>query len=298
MKVLVTGATGYLGSNIVRRLLTDGHEVAAFKRPESSLSRVLEVHNDISWYYSDEPDLSKPFKRHDGFDAIIHTATCYGRNGESSATVFDANVAFPVRLLDIATHYNTATFLSTDTYFNTDIICSSYLSFYALSKKQFAEWGKMVSSQRGIRFVNIKLEHIYGPNDDPCKFTTHIIHQCLKNVPSIALTQGAQLRDFIYIDDAVCAYNMMLQKHTSLPGGYQNVGLGSGTAISIREFVELVHTLCNSTSKLDFGALPYRENEIMQSIADISFLLLLGWKPSMTLDSRLSTTIEAEKKLI
>lgn len=292
MKVLVTGATGYLGSHLVRRLLSDGHEVAAFKRPESSLSRLLDVAGDIAWYYSDEPDLSEPFKRHDGFDAILHTATCYGRNGESPATIFAANTSFPVRLLDAATFYNT------DTYFNTDTVLYPYLNLYALSKKQFTEWGEMVSGQCSIRFVNIRLEHIYGPHDDPSKFTTHIIRQCLKNVPALALTLGEQLRDFIYIDDTVGAYSQLLEKQLSLPGKYVNVDLGSGCAVTVREFVEMVHSRCNSTTKLDFGAIPYRKHEIMQSTADISFLLQLGWKPNITLEAGLAQTTEAEKNLI
>lgn len=292
MKVLVAGATGYLGSHLARRLLLDGHEVAAFRRRRSIFSRVLDVVDDIAWYYSEEPDLSEPFKHHDGFDAIINTATCYGRNGESSATIFDANTTFPVRLLDAASYFNT------DTFFNTDTILYPYLNLYALSKKQFAEWGAYVSGKCGTRFVNIKLEHIYGSHDDSSKFTTHIIHQCLKNVPAIALTLGEQQRDFIYIDDTVSGYIQMLEKQTSLPGGYVNVGLGSGDAVTVREFVELVHRCCSSITKLDFGAIPYREHEIMQSAADISFLLQLGWKPKITLEAGLAITIEAEKNLI
>lgn len=292
MKVLVTGATGYLGSNLVRRLLADGHEIAAFKRRGSSLTRVLDVVSDMDWYYVDEPDLSVPFKRHAGFDAVVHMATCYGRNGESSATIFDANAAFPARLLDAATSFNTATF------FNTDTILSPCLNLYALSKKQFSDWGKMVISSRDTRFVNIRLEHIYGPLDDPTKFTTNIIRQCLKNVSTIALTPGEQLRDFIYIDDTVDAYSRLLDKQSFLPAGYVEIGLGSGVAITIREFVELVQTLCNSNSHLNFTALPYREHEIMQSAADISLLLRLGWEPHNTLETGLEKTIEAEKNLI
>lgn len=296
MKVLLTGASGYLGSNLVRRLLTDGYEVAAFKRRESNLSRLKGIVNDIAWYYADQTDLSAPFKRHDGFDAVVHTATCYGRNGESPGTIFAANVAFPVRLLDTAIYFNTDTFFNTDTYFNTDTILSTYLNLYSFSKKQFAEWGKMVSGQCSVRFINIRLEHIYGPLDDPSKFTTYIIHQCLENVPAIALTPGEQMRDFIYINDVIDAYSLMLKKQPHLPIGYLNVGLGSGGSVTIRRFVELVHRFCGSKTKLNFGAIPYRDNEIMASTADLSFLSQLGWKQNTNLEAGLIQTIEVSKK--
>jgi nucleoside-diphosphate-sugar epimerase len=274
--------------------VSDGHEVAAFKRNGSGLFRLVDIAGDIAWYDADSLDLTEPFKLHEGFDAVIHTATCYGRHGESSATIFNANAAFPARLLDASVYFDTGTFFNTDTYFNTDTILNPYLSLYALSKKQFAEWGKMVAVQGKTCFVNIRLEHIYGPQDDPSKFTTHIVRQCLNNIPTVALTAGDQLRDFIFIDDAVDAYSVLLEKQHILHGGDLQIGLGSGTAVTIKEFVETVHAACNSTSKLAFGALPYREHEIMQSVADISHLNQLGWKIKTKLEEGIKRLIEAE----
>jgi CDP-paratose synthetase len=295
MKYLVTGATGYLGSHLVLRLLSEGNEVAAFKRHKSNLSRLQECISYIDWYNADETDITAPFKRHSRFDAVIHTATCYGRNGESAATVFEANTAFPVRLLDAAIFFDTETFFNTDTYFNTNNILSPYLKLYTLSKKYFAEWGKVLTDQSKTRFVNLRMEHIYGPLDDSSKFTTHIVRQCLANVPNIALTLGEQLRDFIYIDDAVSAYCLLLEKHQLLPGGYVNVGLGSGTTISLREFVENVYIQCNSTSKLEFGIIPYRDYEIMESVADVTVLNSLGWSPFYNIQSGIQKFILVEK---
>jgi len=144
-----------------------------------------------------------------------------------------------------------------------------------------------------IQFVNIKLEHMHGPDDDSSKFTTWIVQSCLKNIVKIELTPGEQKRDFIYIDDVVDAYKLLLKKSRQLDIGFQEFDIGSGKAVSIREFVETVKRLTGADTELAFGAKPYRENEIMHSEADITKLLALGWKPKCDLIKGLKKTIEA-----
>ncbi len=77
-------------------------------------------------------------------------------------------------------------------------------------RKIFVEWLKYFSDR--IKVVNLKLEHMYGPKDDDSKFVTWITNQMLNNISSIDLTEGTQKRDFIYIDDVVDAYMLMLEK--------------------------------------------------------------------------------------
>jgi CDP-paratose synthetase len=295
MKVLLTGATGFLGSKLLRQLCMEGHEVAALKRQSSGLERVREFRHDAAWYNVDEIDLALPFQRHGRFDAVIHTATCYGRNNEPLSLILASNTTFPLCLLEKAAFFNTGTFFNTDSYFNSDTIRLLYLKKYALTKKYFTECGRLMAEAGVIRFANIRLEHMYGAGDGPDKFTMHIIRQCLQNVSEIPLTGGEQQRDFIYIDDVVDAYMLLLKKQAALKAGFIEVGLGSGCAVAIRTFVERVHRLCYSTSHLDFGALPYRQHEIMASAADISLLMSLGWQPRFSLEAGLGKVVEEER---
>jgi nucleoside-diphosphate-sugar epimerase len=71
--------------------------------------------------------------------------------------------------------------------------------------------------------------------------------------------------------------------------------LGTGQAVRIRDFVKLAHRLSQSRTELKFGALPYREGEIMESAADIGALERLGWRPAFTLEQGLLNTIAQEK---
>lgn len=289
-KVLLTGVTGFLGSHLAKSLLTAGFNVLALKRKSSSLCRVESIASDIEFIDIESLDSESLFRDFGKIDVIIHTATCYGRHNESVSEIFSANTEFPLRLLDAGSRAGVELFLNTDT------ILDKYLNLYALSKNQLLQWGKFFSKQENIRFVNIRLEHFYGPDDDPTKFSAHVINNCLHNVPELKLTAGEQKRDFIYIDDVVSAYMILLEEMGRSDCTFVEFDVGSGQSISIREFVETAHRLTASCTYLAFGAIPYREGEVMHSEADISGLTALGWQCLNNIESGLAKVIEQERK--
>ena len=134
---------------------------------------------------------------------------------------------------------------------------------------------------------------MYGPGDNPSKFTTRVLHACQRNEPELYLTPGEQKRDFIFIDDVVSAYSTILSNVDKFER-FSDVDVGSGTAPSIKCFVETVHALTASRTKLLFGAIPYRSNEEMHCQADTAKLTELGWKPAHDLTAGLQKTIEEE----
>lgn len=289
-RILLTGVTGFLGSHLAKTLLTNGYEVMALKRKSSSLHRVESIVSDIVFFDIEGLDFDQLFCDCGKIDAIIHTATCYGRNNESVSEIFTANTEFPLRLLDAGNRAGVGIFLNTDT------ILDKYLNLYALSKNQLLQWGKFFSMHEKIRFGNIRLEHFYGLNDDPTKFTAYVINSCLWNVPELKLTKGEQKRDFIYIDDVISAYVVLLEKIDSFSSSFFELDVGTGQSVSIREFVETVHRLTASKTHLDFGALPYRKGEVMQSEADISVLAALGWHCHYDIETGLKQIIDQERK--
>ncbi len=274
--ILLTGATGFLGSNLLRAFLDKEWDVSIIKRSFSNTSRIHNLLPKISFLDIDIDPLESIFDQRSSFDAVVHTATCYGRRGETASQVMEANLVFPLKLLEIAAFFNTPAF------FNTATILYSFLNIYALSKRQFEDWGRIFSCQKKIGFVNLKLEQIYGPGDDDSKFTTFIFESLKKNVSRIELTPGEQKRDFIYIDDVVSAYILLLEGFKK-ENEFSEYDIGSGKAVSIREFVECVKEISGSNSELIFGAKPYRDHETMLSNADIEKLELLGWSPCIPL---------------
>ena len=282
MKILLTGASGFLGSHLAKSFIESGYEVHALIRKTSNLRRLAAYEDKLKLHFI-EDGIEKAFSVNSPYKAVMHTATCYGRNNETEIEIFNANLKFPLELLEKSALF------STELFFNTDTILYKYLNSYALSKNQFVEWGKQFSNQKKIKFCNIKLEHMYGPGDDESKFTTYIINSCINNVPVIKLTPGEQKRDFIYIDDVVSAYHTLLKNDDI--AAFEEFELGSGETVSIRQFVEEVHSITQSRSKLDFSAYSYRENEIMESKAEIKKLNKLGWQPKTKLETALKKII-------
>lgn len=222
-------------------------------------------------------------------DGVLHCATHYGRGDVSPQDLIEANLTLPLSILHWGSLNGVKVFVNTDT------ILDKRVSAYSLSKKQFLEWlhvysGRMVCS-------TVALEHFYGAGDDRTKFVTYLVQSLLNEVPKIDLTPGEQKRDFIYIDDIVSAFEVILEHSFRQQAGLQSFEVGTGRAISIRDFVTLVKKLTgNRSTQLAFGALQYRENEVMESHVNTQTLMSLGWKPEVILEDGLHKMIAEEKK--
>ena len=103
-------------------------------------------------------------------------------------------------------------------------------------------------------------------------------------------------RDFIYIDDVVSAYLTVITKKNLTEKWFTEYEVGSGDSITIRKFVETVHKISDSKTHLEFGAIPYRKGEVMNSQADVSALKALGWRCDVNLENGLKQTIKIANK--
>jgi nucleoside-diphosphate-sugar epimerase len=277
--VLLTGATGFLGSHLLEALLAEGYAVTILKRSTSDTWRIDHLLCQVSAFDVDRQPIEKAFEGKN-VDVVIHTACTYGRHGQSANKVAETNLLFALQLLDVATNFNVKTFINTDT------LLPKYLNSYSLSKKHFSEWLKQRSVQ--VQAINLKLEHMYGPKDDQSKFVPWLISQFDKGVERIPLTTGEQKRDFIYIDDVVSAYLLVMHKASQFPG-YSEFDVGTGELTSVRDFVSALYKAYRTLSphtetQLGFGDIPMRKGEMMAVEVDNKALKKLGWDAKVPQD--------------
>lgn len=293
MNIFLTGATGFLGQHLLNSFVQQGYQVLISCRNRGKLP-ILSAKSmqQISVWYINESNLDEIIGSYSKIDVIIHAATDYGRDQCQPTHVFWANEAFPMTLLEKAMQYGISTFINVDTFFNTSASQYEYLSAYTLSKRHFQEWVQYCGLQHRLNVINLKLFHLFGPNDDIQKYVPMMISRCLKG-ETIDHTEGTQQRDFIHVDDVVDAVNAVI--HADLPYGYHHYEVGRGEPVLLRDFAELINLLCGKKAILNFGALPMRQGELMQVCADISSLNSLGWMPRVSLQAGLTSIIEGEQ---
>ena len=282
--IALTGATGYLGSHLLKAFCRAGHDVIVLKRSSSSISRIATELLFCRYYDVDVVPVSEVFDQN-SVTMIVHAACSYGRAGETAADIFNANTYFPLRLLSAACNYQVPIFINVGTSLERD------LNKYSISKSQFLDWGKHYSAVGDIKFVNVRLEHFFGPDDDLSKFISYLVDACSKT-DVINLTAGEQTRDFIFIDDVVRAFVKVIENIQFIDSGFFQFDLGQGESILVREMVELIHALTKSQARLNFGAIPYRNREVMYSKADTSWLKSIGWSPLYSLARGLQATLD------
>lgn len=277
-KILLTGATGFLGSHMLKRLIKVGEDVVILIRENSNTERI----NDLKGFsvfimnqqFSNIDDL---YKTHN-INTIIHLATEYGRNSPYSS-VLRSNALFPIRLIELADKNNLKLFINTDS-FSSKFQDSSYLKEYISSKKIFKEYLK---SLLHLQVFSLQLEHVFGEFDSKGKFVTFLLESMLSNQKSIKLTEGNQKRDFIYVSDVVDAY-MIVLKSKNILENYKEFEVGRGVSLTVKEFVSKIHSIIGSNTDLLFGSLETRFDEIQDSKANNLDLCSLGWKPKFTVD--------------
>lgn len=293
-KILVTGATGFLGSQILQKLLSAGYTPLVLIRPTSNIWRIKSIISQCEVFTLDKDgeNIKELFDLH-SITSIIHTATEYGREKPLSA-LLKTNVIFPIQLIEYGLNKDLKLFINADTFFAKPQFEQDYLNQYTDSKRILEGLLKGLSALVAIR--NVRLEHIFGENDSESKFVTAILNKLMRNEAEILLTDGSQKRDFVYIEDAAEAFVQILQ-NANHSNGYLEFQVGRGESISVRSFVEEMASLTGSKSTLKFGAMQNRIGEISDSFADLSELTKIGWKPRYDVSSAITNMITLTKQV-
>lgn len=160
---------------------------------------------------------------------------------------------------------------------------------YALVKQLTTNTTMMLYRNYKFPSMVVRPGNLFGPLQNKTKFIPYIIEQLKNNLP-LYVTPCEQKRDFIYVDDFIQGIENILNYSTSFVG--QIVNLSSGESISLRTIIETCKKALNSTSQINYGAIPYRENEMMDLRCSMEKYDTLGIRISCDIYERLKSMTE------
>ena len=250
MKILMLGGTGYLGGNLVKALLDDGHEITCTLRANSrqDLSGVRFITDKIA-------DIDAELAG-GSYDWVINAACTYRRNESLYMDMLDSNYVFPAKVLNLASKHHVQNFLTAGTSLPVGF------NMYSFTKAKLAETGQYFSVHEGlINFIELQLEMFYGNypggrSEPSGRFLRGSMEKLCRN-ENLKLTKGLQKRDIIHVEDAV---NLVLRVIRAGFEGFRSLPVGTGEHHSIREIMEFLHDASSSESVLEEECIKVRHN--------------------------------------
>lgn len=295
-RVLVTGATGFVGHHLVGALQRQGARLALLtQRPPQGMADAVVLVGDIrdaEWLQSRVADWQP--------EVVFHLAATRARQltSQAFAQAVNVNIEGTLNLFDAVRGSQCLRRIvlvgSAEEYGRgqapfAESAREAPVNAYSFSKVAATHLAQVFASQLQMPTVVLRPTVVYGPGQQEDMFIPGLIRSLLHGA-DFAMTQGQQTRDFLHVQDLVGAM-LLAGTAACAPGAVINVG--AGRAVPINAVVAIVERLLQSSGRVLRGTLPYRPGEIMDYAVDIGRARdLLGWLPAVSLEEGLRQTID------
>ena len=263
---LVTGATGFVGTHLVERLVRNGWKVNILSRPQSSLPEspvfaqiMNHIHDGSTQDLAEFINRTKP-------DVVFHLASLFLAQHETKdiESLIQSNILFGNQLLEAMKVNRVTNLINTGTswqhYNNEDY---NPVCLYAATKQAFEAILDFYIQAFDVKAITLKLFDTYGPADRRPKLF-HLLEMAAKSGDPLNMSAGEQLIDLVHIDDVVEAYLLAAQR--LLEGKvstHETYAVSSNDPLSLRNIVEIYSKTTGRRVNINWGARAYRFREVM-----------------------------------
>ncbi len=297
MRCVLTGATGYIGSNLCRRLSEEGWEVAAIIRPSSDTSAIAGL-KKVSLFAPLEPEDYAALFRYFSPQTVFHLAASGGMNHrlEDIPAMTQSNILLPTLLLETMALCGAKNFVNIGSFWQNPYSKDYHpICLYAATKEAFSKILTYYQLSHGINAVTLKLFDTYGPNDPRPKII-NLLRKAALSGERLSMSPGFQYLDLVYIDDvtdAILTANELLSGGTFSGIAPCEFSVCGGSPATLREIAALIEEETGIKLNLGWGELPYRTNEVMRPRTGGT--QLPGWRPKTDLKTGIKALNWADK---
>ncbi|MDE1844348.1 MAG: NAD(P)-dependent oxidoreductase [Thaumarchaeota archaeon] len=302
-RILITGAGGFVGANLVRDLVKSKHNVSIVVRRQSNLWRLKDVLSHIGVNHVDMTDIAEINKviKKTQPDIVYHLAAHGGYPFQQDLdTIIKTNLISSVNLMHaLSNHCNQCKFINTGSSSEygpkqramreSDV--TDPISVYGITKLSQTLFAKYFNKKYNMHTVTLRLFSVYGPYEEPGRLI-HDIMMALVNKKELKLSSPKPRRDFIHMDDVISA----LKKAALVKGAKGKVfNIGSGRDYSVRDALDIACKVTDTKLKVKWGIEEKSRsfNSNSKWIADITNAnKILKWKPVIPFREGLLKTYE------
>ncbi len=299
-KALVTGANGFIGSHLVKRILELGADVSIIVRENSDLWRISSElnHIDVFKYDLTESDKLDSIVEKIKPEYIFHMAA-YGVDYRQKDYIkaVNSNIIGTINLLQAVSKTGCRKFLNTGTgmqygkqegIINEDCTLTP-TTIYGSTKAASTIIAHQLALENDISISTMLPFGVFGENEGSHKFFPHIIISSLKN-QDIDLSFCEQYRDYCYIENVLDGF-LLAAQHDEIKNNIFNIA--SGEMHRLKDLVEMVFQHFDANCKPNYGVIPYRPNDLWNPQPDAGKIKeLLGWTPRISIEEGIKRTVD------
>lgn len=293
LKLLVTGATGFVGTNFIQTLHFK-YDITAIVRPTSNVEKI----KDYCKIYAYERNIEEliEYCNKQKFDGIIHLATLWTAQHsiKDISPLIDNNITFGIEVLEACKRTCVPFFINTSSF---GLYCNSLeyrpSSLYAATKKAFEDIISYYSLTSSTTFSHILIYNTYGPNDN-AKRLFALLTQIAQTGEELKMSDGTQIVDITHISDIISAFDCLIQQISNSPIECKNkiYSLKNPHRQTLKEVVQIFEEVYEKKLNIIWGGRESRELEII--IPWEGGERLPNWQPKISLQDGIARFIKGQ----
>ena len=299
-RVIITGGTGFVGANLTRRLLHEGHEVNLLVRQGYTSWRINDIGSDLRLHTVNLGDRDSLIRIVGKIrpDWIFHLAAYGGTALQNDChQMVETNIVGTINLVEACLNTGFQAFVNTGSSSEygfkdcapTETEWLEPNSHYAVTKASASLFCRYIAQNHDVLMPTLRLYSVYGPLESSNRLLPKLITLGLEGkLPPLVSPETAH--DFVYVEDVIDAYLLAAKTPSQEPGAIYNVG--TGVQITLREVVEVARRAMRITVEPVWGSMPSRRWDTNRWVADNRKIeKALGWRPRHTFEEGFRQTV-------